>query len=201
MNTYILFNKNTGFIENKISCLEEPEYLDHQGFLQVENIKINFRTHYVDIISNTLKEYTQEEKEIINNLKHGYIWKLPERIVQDVRILQQTKDQKWQSVKQERSLRENSTFTYNGNLYDADKEHIPGAAQLALLAKSANQPFSINWTLADNSVVTLDADEMIAVGAALGSYINSIYDTARDLRDQINAATTIAEVDSIQWPT
>ena len=120
----------------------------------------------------------------------------------DPRTLQDFKDAKWAEIKQHREAAENGGFTWGGSPFDSDplsRSRIQGAAQLATLAKINNQPFSIDWTLADNSVRTLNAQEMIEVGMALGAHINEQHVRARQLREQIEAATTPEQVQAVRW--
>jgi hypothetical protein len=70
---------------------------------------------------------------------------------------------------------------------------------MAMLAQAGGQPFSIDWTLADNTVRTLSGADMIAVGQALGQHVAACHIKARALREQINAATTVAEVEAVVW--
>lgn len=114
--------------------------------------------------------------------------------------LKAAKERAWTRVKLERSRAEGGNFTYDGGTYQADKVRITGAVQLALLAKSAGVPYSETWTLTDNTTRVLDADGVIAMGLALGTFVSGIYATGRALREQINAATTIEEADAIRWP-
>ena len=51
-----------------------------------------------------------------------------------------------------------------------------------------NSAFSIDWTLADNTVRTLNAADMIAVGVALGQHVNACHERARVLRGEIESA-------------
>jgi len=118
--------------------------------------------------------------------------------------LESVKDRKWSEIKINRLAKEYGGFTYDGSQFDSDEDstrRIVGATTLAALAKNSGQPFSIDWTLADNSVKTLNADSMIGVGEALGQYVSSIHAISRLLRDQIENATTIEEVAEIHWPT
>ena len=115
--------------------------------------------------------------------------------------LEMCKTAKWAEVKQHRDATENGGFTWDGSSFDStpiSQSRIQGAAQLATLAKINNQPFSIDWTLADNSVRTLSGDDMIAVGAALGAHINEQHVRARQLREQIEAATTPEQVQAVR---
>jgi hypothetical protein len=121
----------------------------------------------------------------------------------DVRSLAEAKLSKWADIKAERAAREYGTYTTpQGAVFDIDAQsqvRLQNAYSLAVDAKAAGQPFSIEWTLANDSVVTLNANQMIALGKAVFSHINDLHATARDARQQILAATTVAEVEAIAW--
>ena len=109
----------------------------------------------------------------------------------------------WSRIKSARESVEFGPFVWGGQTFDGDSEsqrRIQGAAQLATLAQATGQPFSIDWTLADNTQATLTATEMIGVGVALGQHVNGAHGIARTLRTQIDAATTPEELEAIQWP-
>ena len=117
----------------------------------------------------------------------------------DVRDLDALKAAKWEEVKLARSVAEYGGFTWDGSVFDSDplsQQKIIGASQLATLNPDN---FSIDWTLKDNTVRTLTAAEMNAVGVALGQHVNAQYVKGRQLREQIEAATTKAEVEAIHW--
>lgn len=59
--------------------------------------------------------------------------------------------------------------------------------------------FSIDWTLANNTARNLSAADLANVGAALGMHVAAQHAKARTLRSQIEAATTVAEVDAVTW--
>lgn len=120
----------------------------------------------------------------------------------DPRTLEDLKVQQWLTIKAARDEAEFGGFAWDGSVFDSDPQsqsRIQGGVQLATMA--AEQPFSIDWTLADNTVRTLSAPDMIAVGVALGAHVQGVHATARALRAQIEAATTAAEVEAISWPT
>jgi hypothetical protein len=86
--------------------------------------------------------------------------------------------------------------------FDSDArsvQRISVACLAAQAAIAASEPFSIDWTAQDNSVVTLDGEAMIAMPAALASYALELHNHAKDLKAEIDAATTIAAVDAIVW--
>lgn len=116
--------------------------------------------------------------------------------------LQQHKDAKWVELVRARSVEEYSTFTHGGNTYDCDRastERIMGAVQLALLARLDNQSFSIDWTLADYSVVTLNGPQMTAVGQALAVHVQTVHAKSRGKRQALDNALSFIEVDAITW--
>lgn len=84
------------------------------------------------------------------------------------------------------------------------RANITGAVVMAMLAAQNAQPFSIAWTMADNTSVTLDGKAMITVGMATGQYVAAAHANGQVLKGQINAATTpaaVAAVDvTVGWP-
>jgi hypothetical protein len=77
------------------------------------------------------------------------------------------------------------------------RQNISGAVSMASIAKAAAQPFELRWRFQDNTYVDLDADQMITVGVIVGTYISNVYNTSFTIKDAINAAQTIAELEAI----
>lgn len=120
----------------------------------------------------------------------------------DPRTLADLKEAKWLEIKAARDAAEFGSFTWDNSTFDSDptsQSRIQGAAQLATLALMNSQPFSIDWTLADNSTRVLTAQDMLAVGTAMGVHTNTQHVKARLKRDMINAATTAEEIAAITW--
>lgn len=121
----------------------------------------------------------------------------------DARALDQVKAEQWEAVKAGRDATIFSTLTWDGSVFQVDddsQQRIQGAVQLARLAQSAGQnDWAISWTLADNSVRQLSITDMVNLGLALGTFVQSNWNKATSLRDQINAAQTAAEVEAIAW--
>jgi len=114
---------------------------------------------------------------------------------------------KWGTVKVKRdAVQTGGCLTPSGRV-QTDLESrglINGAVTMALIAQSSSQPYSIAFTLADNSTVTLDAAAMIALGVAVGAFIAAAHAHSVALRSAIDAATTSSELDAINieegWP-
>jgi hypothetical protein len=128
----------------------------------------------------------------------GWAWSDTAVAWYDARNLEQVKADKWEQIKASRADAEYGGFTWDGSTFDsnlASQQKIMGAVQLAQL----NPAFEIDWTLADNTVRTLDATDMQAAGVALGGHVNTQYVHARTLRQQIDEAATQAEVEAVVW--
>ena len=81
---------------------------------------------------------------------------------------------------------------------------LNGAVSAAQLALAAGQAFSVDWTMADNSVVTLDAPGAIALGLAAMAHTVACHERGRELRAAIAGAADLAALAAIDvtagWP-
>jgi len=118
--------------------------------------------------------------------------------VGDAEALIKAKGVKWTQIKQARITAEYAGFTWYGSTFDSDaisQQRITGAVSLAML----DSAFTIDWTLKDNTVRTMNATDMIAVGVALGTHVATQFSHGQALRAQIEAATDQAGVESVVW--
>lgn len=113
----------------------------------------------------------------------------------------------WERAKAARDAAIDGGAPTPAGVVDSDalsRSNITGASIGAMLAQSSGAPFSVEWTLKNNSVVTLDAAQMIALGLAVLAHVNACHDHARALREQIEAAadvTALLQIDvSAGWP-
>lgn len=117
---------------------------------------------------------------------------------EDPRTLDDLKGEKWRNIKANRDSHEYGGFTWDGSVFDSDatsQQRIAGALQLAQLSTT----FIIDWTLADNSIRTLDAQEMGYVALALGSHVSEVFSHAQELRAQIEETSSIEQLETIHW--
>lgn len=108
----------------------------------------------------------------------------------------------WDAVKAKRDDLTATAPTPFG-IVDADDKSRTNINGLVVMANGGDASFPIDFTLADNSVVSLDVDQMVKLGCAVGSHINDVYARARELRDQIEASDeqALTEVDvEAGWP-
>ena len=71
---------------------------------------------------------------------------------------------------------------------------ITGAA----LAATQNPDYVLTWKAVD-SFVTLNAQQVVAVADAVRSHVQGAFNLEAELNEEIDAATTLAEVLAIQW--
>lgn len=122
-------------------------------------------------------------------------------LVDPARQLAKARADRWAAAKAYRDARQvGGCTTQWGRVQtdDASQGRIGNAALGASIRKAAGQPFSINWTMADNTVAILDADGTIGLGFAVLSFVAACQDAGTAIRASIDAATTpdaVAAVD------
>jgi|GEM_PF-7017643 len=150
--------------------------------------------------------------------KHPEIWAgegwrddLPDNWIppEPVKTLTMLKAEKWAEIKAERDRRERLPLSYLGKLFDLDKEsseRLQWAINAARSAVSLGIEFVTDWTCYDNTVITLDAEDIIGLPIAVAQYSDGLHQTARGLRIKIfgdgttPGAETVEEIDAIKWP-
>lgn len=93
-------------------------------------------------------------------------------------------------------------FLYQGKMIDSDRDSvmaITGAAVAALAAKSANIPYAVVWTCADDSTLSLDADGVLGMSVTLAMFADAQHTKARPLKEAIAVETNPAQVEAINW--
>ena len=120
----------------------------------------------------------------------------------DPRTLGDHKSAKWKEIKRQRDVAEFATFTYNNMEFDGDFDAQRRLASYISVSKSsiaAGQPFEAEFTLANNTNVTLTAQDFVGIELAKVQAVAATFNHASALRAQIDAATTVQEVESITW--
>lgn len=128
---------------------------------------------------------------------------LPE-IVEYEPTLEDIKEQKKQEINQERDKEESSTFTYLGKPFDCDSisyQRMLGANDLALKTKGTAQEesFSIVWTLADNTHLQMDIDQVLGMVPAFALFSNGLHIKAGELKDQVDRCKSKECIQAITW--
>lgn len=189
MTQYAAYNPTTGAIIRVGQCQESDLYLQGDHIVSSE---ADGDLHYVfegALVALPLKP----------SRKH--VWQGPTLGWVDPRSLAEIKESKWGLIKAERDLRMAGTFEHNSHVYDVDPVNIAGASVDAREAIIANETtWEQSWVLSNNTVITLTATEMIALGRAAKTHVSVLWGTSQYLRGLIEAATTVEDVEAITWP-
>lgn len=121
------------------------------------------------------------------------------QLMNDPTELESARANAWARIKQIREAVETRGCEAPLGRVDTDPQsqlRIAGAVQAASLAKASGGAFLLDWTMADNSAVPHDADQMIAMGIAVMMHVNACHEWARGVRGAIEAAETVETVNS-----
>lgn len=117
------------------------------------------------------------------------------RIIPPAPTILERRTSLWEAVRMARDRAEWWGCTTPLGRADSDPDSqrkVAGAVQMAMIAQAAGAPFSIDWTMQDNSSVTHDAAAMIALGVAVGQHVAACHAVALAKRSAIEAATDTA---------
>lgn len=116
--------------------------------------------------------------------------------------LDDLKVEKWEIIKSTRNTVEFGGFMWNGYQFQSTQMsviRIGGQVQAAIISKMMTTPFSTEWTLMDNTTITLTSDNMIGVSSALNAHINYCHNRSAALRIQLDAAKSSLQISEVNW--
>ena len=113
--------------------------------------------------------------------------------------LEDVKAAKIAELKGIRDEKELEPVQYIDHLYDFDTKSFD-RINAAIIALDQTHG-TIGWTCADNQVVEVNADALRGVIASAAVRSNALHIIYRELKEAVNAATTVSEVESIVWPS
>lgn len=118
-----------------------------------------------------------------------------------------TREELYKLVNALRDQKETEGFVFGGKLFESDERSVARISNAALTAQSmlaAGQPFSIEWTAADNTTLMLVDSDMLAFQGTLTLRASRLHAHARALKDRIANATTEEEANEVYiysgWP-
>ena len=113
------------------------------------------------------------------------------------------KTAKLASLKSMRDTLEVEPIIYNGNSFDYDEKARDriNAAIIALDMQSAmsGNEASLSWTTADNFEAEVTANDLRGVIANVAMRSNELHIKYRNLKDKVETAITIEELEAIEW--
>lgn len=114
--------------------------------------------------------------------------------------LQPIQDSLWADAKEYRDNKMQSGCTTLKGRVDTNylsQQKLTGAALAAQIRIAMNDSTSIDWTMADNTVVPHTPQEMLQTGMQVVQFIQDCQNTATAIRDQIYSATTLEELSAV----
>lgn len=197
-NWYSIFNPTTGELVGTMLVSDEEVETNtpsgHEALLGEYSPSAGY------ILGGSYQPYTEAQATLKASRSASEGWDNVGMVKIDFRNLSQAKSEAWNALKTEREIRMKGTFTHAGHTFDIDPVNLSGASIDAREAIIAGEPWTQMWVLADNSVITLTAAEMIALARAAKTVVSNLWATSQYLRGLIEAATTIPEVEAITWP-
>lgn len=109
------------------------------------------------------------------------------------------KNIKIDTLKKERNTREEAPVEYKEKLWDFDADSRARINAAASALEMVDEVDYLTWTSADDTSLDLTAQDLrmiVAIAAIRGDALHKKY---RELRDAVNAAETIEEVESVIW--
>lgn len=106
-----------------------------------------------------------------------------------VPTVQEVAAQTWMDIKAARDIAEVAGCPYMGKVLDNDSvsiQRINTQAQAAQLALTLKQPFGVAWTMQNNSIVIMTAQDILGMPLAIANYSNRLHGISRKLRESID---------------
>lgn len=107
------------------------------------------------------------------------------------------KQAKLQALKAERDKLEVEPITWNGHAYDYDEKARDRINAAIIALEAQGEGANIAWTLADNTSVTVTANDLRMVIANVAIRSNALHVAYRDAKDKVNACSSKDELDKI----
>lgn len=189
-----VFDKATGQILRVVNCPQQDVLAqfdaDTQGFIEGEYPDDAF--YIVDLAAVPIPPSPSP----------AHVFSYTARAWLDPRSLRQRQDAQWERIKAAREAFFNAPLSTPFGVFDSDpvsRTRITDAVLMLQTLTSLGQPANIDFTLANDSVVTLDAMQMVTVGLLLGQKVQTAFGISRLRREAIYSATTPEAVEAVTW--
>lgn len=129
-----------------------------------------------------------------------YEWNWVTKVWEDTRTLEDIKSAAHKEIVRRRDAVEYSQFTYSGMVFDGDsnaQRRLAGYVSAAKSAIAAGHTFTKDFTLADNSVVQLTAEDFIGIEMAKLWQVDVAFQEYLEKKARIDSATNLEELESI----
>lgn len=188
---YSIYELSTGKILRTLDC---PEYLIHEQLSTGESaIEGGYPDDLFFIKDTQVFEFPNKPSAC-----HVWNWSTHQWEYDQSLFLGKKLEAK-QKITEARNTAESQGFSAFGKVFDSDASSIQRISLAVQAAQAVGESFSIEWTCQDNSTITLDYSMMQALPAFMAQAGNALHVKARALKDQIDAAETLEEIEAIVW--
>ena len=135
---------------------------------------------------------------VFNGSKWEYV-AITEPPAPPVPTLDEAKAAKIQELKYHRDTEEVAPITTDKGIFDYDDKSRDRLAIARQALEDAGGKGTITWTTADNQRVPLGVADFATINGAAATRSNALHIKYNELKEQVNACTTIEEVENIKW--
>jgi hypothetical protein len=200
--TYSLYDKTTGiFTGTKLSCADQYLQQNVPSGMSPMAGDYDDLSQRVDLATGAVINY--QPPAPLNDTMQTWAWDVPTMRWASSPTIAALQANAWTRITASRDAVIDAPLVSPYGTFDSYAEargNIANAVLLAQTLTSVGQLVAIAYTLADNSVVTLNLAMIVTVGLLLGAKVQTARGTATGLRTLINAATTAQQLDAIIWP-
>lgn len=176
-------------------CQDEILAIQAQDGEYVLPIESSDHLQYIDVVTGTLVDIPTRPDPV-------FVFDYGSKAWVDPRTLADLQDLKWAEIKVRRTAVEFGPFEYNGMVFDGDlnaQRRLGTYISISKSALAAGTTFQAEFILADNSVVTLNATDFVAIELAKANQVAQAFSKAAVLRQTIYATTDTQALAAIHW--
>ena len=111
--------------------------------------------------------------------------------------IEELKTIKRNEVNRARDKKEQGGFEYLGKIFDSDLISCQRISCAAQAFAQADDSATIVWTCQDNSTIELNKAQLLGLVVALAQHSNTCHEEATAIKQKIDAAQTIEELEAI----
>lgn len=180
----------------------EDKYYAGQQECQLDPLESKIAGHDVWLLpADCTWEEPLEEKEGYKVKWNGEKWEYEEIPVPpepEPPTLEEVKEQKISELKGIRDTKEVEPIRTDKGIFDYD-DKSRDRLYIARQALTDNGGGSITWTTADNQRVSMEVSDFAAINGAAAVRSNALHIKYNELKQRVNAAQTVEEVEAITW--
>ncbi len=186
------YDKNTG----EILGLFAP------GTIEADNLIILEDEEIIDKINHFILEYpfkskyyyvNIETKEIVERPTIYHIWTGTSWIID----IEKAKEDKKNEIATKRWEEETSGILYNDIFIKTDRDSQSAMFNIALIAMQ-DPTYTCKWKTQDG-FITLNASQILEIASMIRAHVQACFDKESLLYEQIDACTTLEELETITW--